>query len=110
MQAENGRHSDEAAELRGVWFRWHNGADVGSVPGFRHGGKAAAVGRQKGELSVTENDRSNMESDKTPTQEQLAQIIEANREQIEQSIRDGEEQLERGEWTTLDELAGDNPT
>lgn len=21
------------------WLRWHNGSDVGSTPGFRHGGK-----------------------------------------------------------------------
>jgi hypothetical protein len=37
----NGKHSEEAAEKRGVWLRWHNGADVGSTPGFRHGGKSA---------------------------------------------------------------------
>jgi hypothetical protein len=36
-----GKHSEEAAEKRGVWLRWHNGADVGSTPGFRYGGKAA---------------------------------------------------------------------
>jgi hypothetical protein len=36
-----GRHSDEAAEARGKWLRWHDGSAVGSTPGFRHGGKAA---------------------------------------------------------------------
>lgn len=37
----DGKHSEEAAEKRGVWFRWHDGSAVGSTPGFRHGGKAA---------------------------------------------------------------------
>jgi hypothetical protein len=37
-----GKHSEEAAEKRGVWLRWHNGADVGSTPCFRYGGRAAS--------------------------------------------------------------------
>jgi hypothetical protein len=41
--SRHGRHSDEAAEARGVWYRWHDGSAVGSVPGFRHGGKAAGL-------------------------------------------------------------------
>lgn len=41
--AQHGRHSDEAAEERGVWLRWHNGSDVGSTPGFRRGGKATGA-------------------------------------------------------------------
>lgn len=41
-----GKHSEEAAEKRGVWLRWHNGSDVGSEPGFRYGGKAANFGGQ----------------------------------------------------------------
>ena len=40
-EQQNGKHSEEAAEKRGVWFRWHNGNDVGSIPGFRYGGKCA---------------------------------------------------------------------
>jgi hypothetical protein len=38
-----GRHSEEAAENRGEWLRWHDGADVGSTPGFRHGGKSRPI-------------------------------------------------------------------
>jgi hypothetical protein len=42
MTEQVGKHSEEAAEKRGVWLRWHNGADVGSTPSFRYGGKSAA--------------------------------------------------------------------
>lgn len=36
-----GEHSEEAAEKRGVWLRWHNGNEVGVPPGFYYGGKSA---------------------------------------------------------------------
>ena len=36
-----GKHSEEAAEQRGIWFRWHDGSNVGWPPGFYHGGKFA---------------------------------------------------------------------
>lgn len=40
-QTGPGHHSESAAEIRGVWLRWHDGSDVGSVPGFRWGGRFA---------------------------------------------------------------------
>jgi hypothetical protein len=36
-----GKHSEEAAEERGEWFRWHDGSEVGVSPGFYCGGKSA---------------------------------------------------------------------
>lgn len=47
MSDHVGKHSEEAAEKRGVWLRWHNGADVGSTPGFRHGGKSAPCSKYR---------------------------------------------------------------
>jgi hypothetical protein len=36
-----GKHSEEAAEARGVWFRWHDDSNVGIPEGFYQGGKCA---------------------------------------------------------------------
>ncbi|MEW5810299.1 MAG: hypothetical protein AB1925_12680 [Actinomycetota bacterium] len=33
------RHSEAAAEIRGVWFRWHDDSNVGIPAGFYTGGR-----------------------------------------------------------------------
>jgi hypothetical protein len=43
MGDEYGKHSEEAAELRGEWLQWHDGSEVGVPAGFYHGGKYEQV-------------------------------------------------------------------